>query len=161
MGRKSISGGVMRAGPGRIRFDFTVDGRRFRPTLPWIPNERISSVHAFTSHGLKRKLRPVYSAFPTSSHGTVGCRNCLLPSNIERVEMYSMTLFATRRLVWHEAIWPQPRSPRIERSSTTSGDLTWQRSRSWVFAIDRSPAIRDPQRGVLGRETRAVDTHVD
>lgn len=39
MGRKSMSGGVMRAGPVRIRFDFTVDGRRFRPTLPWIPNE--------------------------------------------------------------------------------------------------------------------------
>jgi hypothetical protein len=39
MGRKSVTGGVIPAGPGRIRFDFAVDGRRFRPTLPWIPNE--------------------------------------------------------------------------------------------------------------------------
>ena len=39
MGRKSITGGVKPAGLSRIRFDFTVDGHRFRPTLPWIPNE--------------------------------------------------------------------------------------------------------------------------
>jgi hypothetical protein len=39
MGRKSITGGVVPAGPARIRFDFTIDGQRFRPTLPWIPNE--------------------------------------------------------------------------------------------------------------------------
>ena len=39
MGRKSITGGVMPAGLDRIRFDFTVDGHRFRPTLSWIPNE--------------------------------------------------------------------------------------------------------------------------
>src|SRR6267154_1012597 len=39
MGRKSITGGVMPAGTARIQFDFRVEGRRFRPTLPWIPNE--------------------------------------------------------------------------------------------------------------------------
>ena len=39
MGRKSITGGVTAARLSRIRFDFTVDGHRFRPTLPWIPNE--------------------------------------------------------------------------------------------------------------------------
>ena len=39
MGRKSITGGVRPAGLSRIRFDFNVDGHRFRPTLPWIPNE--------------------------------------------------------------------------------------------------------------------------
>ena len=39
MGRKSITGGVMPAGPSRVRFDFSIDGQRFRPTLPWIPNE--------------------------------------------------------------------------------------------------------------------------
>jgi len=39
MGRKSITGGVIPAGLSRIRFDFTVDGRRFRPTLSWVPNE--------------------------------------------------------------------------------------------------------------------------
>ena len=39
MGRKSITGGVMPAGPARIEFDFRVEGVRFRPTLPWIPNE--------------------------------------------------------------------------------------------------------------------------
>src|SRR6185437_6453689 len=39
MGRKSITGGVMPAGPSRIQFDFRIEGRRFRPTLPWIPNE--------------------------------------------------------------------------------------------------------------------------
>jgi integrase len=39
MGRKSITGGVMPAGAHRIRFDFSIDGKRFRPTLPWTPNE--------------------------------------------------------------------------------------------------------------------------
>lgn len=39
MGRRSITGGVMPAGPTRIRFDFSIEGHRFRPTLPWIPNE--------------------------------------------------------------------------------------------------------------------------
>jgi hypothetical protein len=39
MGRKSITDGVRPAGLSRIRFDFTADGHRFRPTLPWIPNE--------------------------------------------------------------------------------------------------------------------------
>jgi hypothetical protein len=39
MGRKSITGGVIPAGLSRIRFDFTIDGHRFRPTLPWIPSE--------------------------------------------------------------------------------------------------------------------------
>jgi hypothetical protein len=39
VGRKSITGGVMPAGVSRIRFDFSINGRRFRPTLPWIPNE--------------------------------------------------------------------------------------------------------------------------
>jgi hypothetical protein len=39
MGRKSITGGVIPAGTSRIRFDFSIDGQRFRPTLPWNPNE--------------------------------------------------------------------------------------------------------------------------
>jgi hypothetical protein len=39
MGRKSITGGVMPADPSRIQFDFSIDGQRFRPTLPWIPHE--------------------------------------------------------------------------------------------------------------------------
>jgi integrase len=39
MGRKSITGGVMPAGPAGIQFDFRIAGRRFRPTLPWIPHE--------------------------------------------------------------------------------------------------------------------------
>jgi integrase len=39
MGRRSTTGGVIPAGFSRIRFDFTVDGQRFRPTLRWTPNE--------------------------------------------------------------------------------------------------------------------------
>ena len=39
MGRKSITGGVMPVGPCGIQFDFSIGGRRFRPTLPWIPSE--------------------------------------------------------------------------------------------------------------------------
>ena len=39
MGRRSITGGVMPAGPTRIRFDFSIEGHRFRPTARWIPNE--------------------------------------------------------------------------------------------------------------------------
>jgi integrase len=39
MGRKSITGGVKADGPSRIQFDFSINGKRFRPTLRWIPNE--------------------------------------------------------------------------------------------------------------------------
>ena len=39
MGRKSITGGVIPIGAHRIQFDFTLEGIRFRPTLPWIPHE--------------------------------------------------------------------------------------------------------------------------
>jgi hypothetical protein len=39
VGRRSISGGVTPAGPNRIRFEFSIDGTRFRPSLPWVPNE--------------------------------------------------------------------------------------------------------------------------
>jgi hypothetical protein len=39
MGRKSITGGVMAAGPARIQFDFRIAGQRFRPTLSCIPTE--------------------------------------------------------------------------------------------------------------------------
>ena len=37
MGRRSITGGVMPAGPSRVQFDFVIDRIRFRPTLPWPP----------------------------------------------------------------------------------------------------------------------------
>jgi integrase len=40
MGRKSISGGVMPKGTGRIQLDFNIDRKRFRPTLPWVPTNR-------------------------------------------------------------------------------------------------------------------------
>jgi hypothetical protein len=39
MGRRSITGGIVPSGPARIQFNFTIDGVRFRPTLPWIPNQ--------------------------------------------------------------------------------------------------------------------------
>jgi integrase len=39
VGRKSISGGVMPFGPHRIQFDFTIEGVRYRPTLPRVPHE--------------------------------------------------------------------------------------------------------------------------
>jgi hypothetical protein len=34
-----MSGGVTALGGRRIQFDFTIDGVRYRPTLPWIPSE--------------------------------------------------------------------------------------------------------------------------
>lgn len=39
MGRISRTGGVAPLGHKRIQFDFTIDGVRYRPTLPWIPHE--------------------------------------------------------------------------------------------------------------------------
>ena len=39
MGRPSITGGVRPAGPDRIQLDFTIDGVRYRPTLPWRSHE--------------------------------------------------------------------------------------------------------------------------
>ena len=39
MGRKSSSGRARPAGPGRIQFTFTLEGVRYRPTLPWAPTE--------------------------------------------------------------------------------------------------------------------------
>ncbi|HEY0941890.1 MAG TPA: DUF3596 domain-containing protein [Steroidobacter sp.] len=38
MGKRTISGGVVPAG-NRIRFDLRIDGKRFRPTVRWFPNE--------------------------------------------------------------------------------------------------------------------------
>jgi integrase len=38
MGRRSITGGVVPAN-GRIQFDFSIDGARYRPTLCWEPTE--------------------------------------------------------------------------------------------------------------------------
>jgi integrase len=35
----STTGGVIPIGGRRVRFDFTLEGVRFRPTLPWIPHE--------------------------------------------------------------------------------------------------------------------------
>lgn len=40
MGKRSKSGGVTPIGQHRIQFDFTIDGVRYRPTLPWIPTEQ-------------------------------------------------------------------------------------------------------------------------
>jgi integrase len=39
VGRRSTTGGVTPFGQHRIQFDFTIDGRRYRPTLPWTPHE--------------------------------------------------------------------------------------------------------------------------
>ena len=38
MGRQTISGGVVPAG-NRIRFDLRIDGKRFRPTVRWVPDQ--------------------------------------------------------------------------------------------------------------------------
>lgn len=39
MGRRSLTGGVRRAGPDRVQFTINVDGARYRPTLRWVPTE--------------------------------------------------------------------------------------------------------------------------
>ena len=39
MGRRSTTGGVLPLGRNRIQFDFTLEGRRYRPSLPWTPTE--------------------------------------------------------------------------------------------------------------------------
>src|SRR6266571_981114 len=39
MGSKWFTGGVVAAGRGRIRFDFTLDGIRYRPTIKRPPSE--------------------------------------------------------------------------------------------------------------------------
>lgn len=38
MARLTVTGGVIPAGD-RIRFDLHVEGKRFRPTVRWLPNE--------------------------------------------------------------------------------------------------------------------------
>ena len=45
-----------------------------------------------------RKSTPgsVHSVFPTSFHSTVGCRNFLPPSNVERAAKFSMLFFGTK-----------------------------------------------------------------
>ena len=39
MGRRSLTGGVRRAGSDRVQLTFKVEGVRYRPTLPWVPTE--------------------------------------------------------------------------------------------------------------------------
>jgi hypothetical protein len=36
---KHKSNPAVLAGPGRIQFDFSIEGHRYRPTLYWIPHE--------------------------------------------------------------------------------------------------------------------------
>ena len=61
MGRKSITGGVIPAGLNRIRFDFTVDGHRFRPTVAWIPNE--TNLQRARAHLARIKVQIVAGTF--------------------------------------------------------------------------------------------------
>ena len=59
VGRRSVTGGVKPSGARRIQFDFTIDGKRYRPTLPWTPQEanlrrareRLSRIRAHISAG--------------------------------------------------------------------------------------------------------------
>lgn len=39
MGRRSFSGGVWPLNSNRIQFTFQIQGRRYRPSLAWVPTE--------------------------------------------------------------------------------------------------------------------------
>ena len=107
MGRRSITGGVMPAGPTRIRFDFSIEGHRFRPTLPWTPNEtNLRRARIYLARKKHRSLRAL-SVSLTSSPSTEEFGDSHLPSERGPVARYSTTLSVTRKLALREVISPR------------------------------------------------------
>jgi hypothetical protein len=105
MGRKSITGGVMPAGTNRVRFDFSIDGKRFRPTLPWTPNEtNLRQARSYLTR-IKAQIELVHSASQTSFRGTAACRDFRPPSNRVHAVKCSTNFSVTRNLALHAAIW--------------------------------------------------------
>ena len=121
MGRKSITGGVMPVGPCGIQFDFSIGGRRFRPTLPWIPSETnlrrarelLTRIKAQIAAGTFRFTDefPAYRGSHTLPH-SVRPRSCVevfdaflrhQAARVERGDLAPVTLYSHRKILDH--IW--------------------------------------------------------
>jgi len=128
MGRKSITGGVMPVGPCGIQFDFSIGGRRFRPTLPWIPSETnlrrarelLTRIKAQIAAGTFRFTDefPAYRGSHTLPH-SVRPRSCVevfdaflrhQAARVERGDLAPVTLYSHRKILDH--IW-QPHSGNL------------------------------------------------
>ena len=135
MGRKSITGGVFAAGPRRIRFDFSIEGQRFRPSLPWVPNETNLRRARIYLTRIKAQIEAGTFHFADEFPRYRGLQRLPSAFNRDPVAKYSMTSSATKKPAWRGATWRQSPSARIARSSITFGDRAWEASRSWAFGI--------------------------
>lgn len=136
MGRpQSITGGVMPAGPSRI--SSTSVSRDSASALRWVgsPRMQISDGHAPTLLVSRRKSPPAPSVSPTSSPGIAACINSHERTGRGRAANSSTIFFVTRKPVSRMATWLRSRSPRIEKSSITSGVRIWAVYHSQVFSI--------------------------
>jgi hypothetical protein len=94
--------------PTRIRFDFSIEGHRFRPTLPWPPNE--TNLRRARLYLARIKAQIVAGTFCFADEFPLyrGVRR-LPPALAERgpVAMYSTTSSVTRKLALREVISPR------------------------------------------------------
>jgi hypothetical protein len=107
MGRRSVTGGVMPAGFTRIRFDFSIEGHRFRPTLPWTPNE--TNLRRARTYLARIKAQIVAGTFCFADEFPLyrGVGDSHLPFERGPVARYSTTLSVTRKLALRELISPR------------------------------------------------------
>ncbi len=121
MGRKSITGGVMPAGISRIRFDFSIDGQRFRPTLPLIPNE--TNLRRARRHltRIKAQIDAGTFCFADEFPRYRGLQNPHASSNRDHVAKYSMYCLTREALLGGEATMPSnsPNRSGMEASGYT------------------------------------------
>ena len=127
MGRRSKTGGVTPLGRNRIQFDFTIDGVRYRPTLPWIPHE--TNLRRAREHLQRIKARILAGTFiftdefpayrgrlslrlPMTSRTCSNVFDAFLrheEARVARGDLAPITLAAHRQLlehVWRPAIGP-------------------------------------------------------
>ncbi len=140
MGRKSNTSGVIPLGRNRIQFDFMLEGRRYRPSLPWIPTEanlrrareRLREIKAQIVAGTFRFAEEFRT---TGSWIRLPCpwapspaMTCLMPSC---ATMMPASLGPT----WRISPWP-----RIGKFSIRSGDRISDTFLFLVSVIRCSPA---------------------
>ena len=127
MGRRSLSGGVRRAGHSRIQFAFIFEGTRYRPTLPRTPTE--ANLRRAREHlvGIKARIAAgrfsFAEEFPDYVHiGRVpragSPRTCnqvfedflmYCAARVARHDMAAVTLRCYRRMldgIWRSALGP-------------------------------------------------------
>lgn len=183
MSRKSLSGGVMPI-RRRIRFDFRVEGLRFRPTLRWAPTEgNLRRTHAYLAR-IKAQIEAATFCFAEAFPHYRGRRDIPIPLGARCSTPFSITSRpgrAQRSRRHHSGLpSPDPRSclATLHRTSTfprrptfataedrrratmEQEDLQQRDQRAFAFGDCDHPEQRDPavslQSARIGKKDRPV-----